>query len=129
MNRLFLPALAALTLSLTACVAPPTATPTASPAHQSTTSGQLELKLASGSYRCEDGIRVQVDREIHDQVNHRIKIAWNGTSYRLERDPSYSGLPRFADSASGLVWIDLPWKSVLLDGRTNKPLANECRYA
>ena len=87
------------------------------------------MKLANGTYNCEHKVRIQVEREIRDRVNHRITIDWNGNRYRLERDPSYSGLPRFEDSANGLVWIDMPWKSLLLDGKTNKPLVNECRPA
>lgn len=90
---------------------------------------QLELRLGSGQYKCENNVRVQVERESRDRVTYRIKLGWDGNSYRLERDPSYSGLPRFEDSASGLVWIDLPWKGLLLDGKSNKPLANECRPA
>lgn len=111
-----------LSLTLSACETQPKAPP-------SQRNAQLELKLASGNYRCEQGLRVQVDREIRDRVNYRINIGWNGNSYRLERDFSYSGLPRFEDATSGLVWIDLPWKGLLLDGKTNKPLANECRAA
>lgn len=117
-----LPALIVLSLTLSACETQPKAPP-------SQRNAQLELKLASGNYRCEQGLRVQVDREIRDRVNYRINIGWNGNSYRLERDFSYSGLPRFEDATSGLVWIDLPWKGLLLDGKTNKPLANECRAA
>lgn len=89
--------------------------------------GQFEFALPSGEYRCEHGERLQLQREVADTVNHRIQIAWNGSQYQLERDPSYSGLPRFEDSANGLVWIDLPWKGLLLDARTRKPLANDCR--
>lgn len=116
--------LIASTLVLAACETQP---PRAAPAARS--NAQLELKLASGNYRCEQGLRVKVDREVRNQVNTRIDIVWNGSGYRLERDYSYSGLPRFEDKANGLVWIDLPWKGMLLDGTNGKPLANECRAA
>ncbi len=95
----------------------------------STQAGQFEFALPSGDYRCEQGIRLALQREMRDKVNHRLQLDWNGRHYQLERDPSYSGLPRFEDAASGLVWIDLPWKGLLLDGRTQAPLANECRAA
>jgi len=122
MTRFSLLPLAAFFLVLAACESPPKVPP-------SSQNRQLELKLANGTYNCEHKVRIQVEREIRDRVNYRITIDWNGNRYRLERDPSYSGLPRFEDSASGLVWIDLPWKGLLLDGRTNKPLVNECRPA
>ena len=117
-----LPALLALTLALAACETQPKAPP-------APRNAQLELKLASGNYRCEQGLRVQVERETRDRVNYRINLGWNGNNYRLERNFSYSGLPRFEDAESGLVWIDLPWKGMLLDGKTKKPLANECSAA
>ncbi|HEX6735814.1 MAG TPA: hypothetical protein VF096_13465 [Azonexus sp.] len=126
-----LPAL--LTLGLSAC-----GTATKSPAKTeapSSRSGdfaarpQLNLKLASGNYNCELGVRVKVEREVREQVNHRILLDWNGSTYSLDRDPSYSGLPRFENTAGGLVWIDLPWKGLLLDAKSNKPLANECQPA
>lgn len=120
-------ALLAGTLALSACARlPPPAMPTAG-ATATQPSGQFEFGLPSGEYRCEHGERLHLQREVANAVNHRIQLAWNGTEYQLERDPSYSGLPRFEDSTKGLVWIDLPWKGLLLDGRTHKPLVNECR--
>ncbi|MDX9887055.1 hypothetical protein [Thauera sp.] len=129
MMRTALPALtaAAMALGLSACaLQPPTVATGGGISEQA---GQFEFALPSGDYRCERGERLQLQREMANAVNHRIQLAWNGGQYQLERDPSYSGLPRFEDAASGLVWIDLPWKGLLLDGRTQKPLANECRAA
>ena len=117
----------AAALGLGACSLLPQKTEVAPGVTQQT--GQFEFALPSGDYRCERGERLQLQREMANAVNHRIQLAWNGGTYQLERDPSYSGLPRFEDAASGLVWIDLPWKGLLLDGRTHKPLANECRAA
>lgn len=115
-------ALVAFSVALTACGTPVKAPPVSQ-------SSQLELRLASGPYNCENRVRLQIEREIRDRATYRIRLVWNGNGYRLDRDPSYSGLPRFEDSASGLVWIDLPWKGLLLDSKSNKPLANECRPA
>lgn len=86
--------------------------------------GQLNYALASGEYKCEHGARLAMHR--HATNRELINIQWSGRSYELQRDPSSSGLPRYEDQSNGLVWIELPWKGVLLDGKTNKPLANEC---
>ena len=117
---------AAFLLSACATQAPP---PVATADGISIQSGQFEFALASGDYRCGRGVQLGMQREMRDRVNHRIQLDWNGKHYQLERDPSYSGLPRFEDQVSGLVWIDLPWKGLLLDGRTHAPLANECRVS
>ena len=120
-------------LLLSACTTPPPP-PLAQDAHDGGgayvhRNGQFEFALASGDYQCELGVRLQIGREVRDQVNQSIQMEWNGRSYQLERDPSHSGLPRFEDAAKTVVWIDLPWKGLLLDGRTHKPIANECRPA
>lgn len=89
--------------------------------------GQLDFDLDSGLHLCEWGEQVHVLRDA--SARDRIHIGWNGGRYQLDRDPSFSGLPRFEDRTNGLVWIDLPWKGLLLDGKTQKPLANECKTA
>lgn len=126
-NTLMIALASAAALGLSACSTQPPVVQIAPGITQQTS--QLEFGLPSGEYRCERGERLRLQREVANAVNHRIQLAWNGGRYQLERDLSYSGLPRFEDAASGLVWIDLPWKGLLLDGRTHKPLANECRAA
>ncbi|MBN8442160.1 MAG: hypothetical protein J0M28_10750 [Thauera sp.] len=120
-------------LVLAACTSQPPAPPPSAGAETGSgyvqNGGQFEFALGSGDYRCELGVKLHIGREVRDKVNHRIQLGWNGHTYSMERDPSNSGLPRFEDAAKSLVWIDLPWKGLLLDGRTQKPIANECRLA
>jgi hypothetical protein len=90
-------------------------------------SPQLAFRLPSGTYQCEYGVRVDVHRNAKDP--NLIQLDWKGATYPMLRNASSSGLPRYEDAGSGLVWIDLPWKSVLLDGRSGKPVVSECRGA
>lgn len=107
--------LATVAVCSTAVAAPPVLHPHA----------QLEFELKSGSYLCEFGQVIDVRRDLKSAAN--VNIGWKGTRYTMLRDPSFSGLPRYEDRRNGLVWIELPWKGVLLDARTQKPLANECK--
>ena len=88
---------------------------------------QLNFKLASGTYRCELGKKVEVRRDARKP--DQISIDWQGKRRSLQRHDSTSGLPRYEDRENGLVWIDLPWKSMLMDANTGSPLANECKAA
>jgi hypothetical protein len=124
--------LAALAVTmLTACASGTSADPSGVDVTNSTVSRrpgenpQIQLKLASGTYRCEQGQRVDVQRDPRNA--QQIEVGWQGGRYGMVRNASYSGLPRYEHRSSGLVWIDLPWKGVLLDGSSGRPLANECK--
>ena len=86
---------------------------------------QLKLNLASGVYRCEENQRVEIQRDPRHADS--ITLSWQGQRRTLRRYDSESGLPRYEDRENGLLWIDLPWKSVLMDLRNERPLANECK--
>lgn len=121
------PLLLAAALGLLSACTTPGVPPMAEAPPPSVSNGQLAFSLASGTYQCDQGAWVEVHRD--PAALDRIRIVWTGRQFDLERNLSHSGLPRYEDQASGLVWIDLPWKSVLLDGQRNKPLASECRPA
>jgi len=86
--------------------------------------GQLDYNLASGEFECDHGHRVTMQR--HEDNPDHMHLHWNGDRYTMKRDTSSSGLPRYEDDDKNLVWIELPWKGVLLDAQTQRPLANEC---
>jgi hypothetical protein len=88
---------------------------------------QLKFKLASGVYQCELGQSVEIQRDTRNA--NLIEVNWQGKRHTLQRFDSSSGLPRYEDRQNGLLWIDLPWKSVLMDSNNGRPLANECKMA
>lgn len=88
---------------------------------------QLGYALPGGRHDCELGQHVSLLRSAGDP--DRVDLEWQGTRYAMTRHRSSSGLPRYEHAASRLVWIELPWKGMLLDGRSGRPLANECKPA
>jgi hypothetical protein len=119
--------IAILSTLLGACAffAPPSSIVAVPQPGMSSDNGQLQFQLASGVYRCELGRSIVVQRGTHD--SKVIEVDWQGQHRTLLRYDSTSGLSRYEDRQHGLLWIDLPWKSVLMDARTGRPLANECK--
>lgn len=120
-------AMASVSLVLAACSSTPTVSVVEAPPADPVTGGpvQMEFSLSSGRYHCDAGQIVDVFRDAEDR--NRINVGWHGELVALARNPSASGLPRYESTSRGLVWIDLPWKSVLLDDRRGKPLASDCK--
>jgi hypothetical protein len=74
---------------------------------------------------CESGKRMAV---FGDQNNDNvIELHWGGGAYQMQRVPTTTGAHRFEHSGSGLVWISIPAKAMLLDRKLGAPVANECR--
>ena len=118
-------ALTALCVALSACTTTAPPSPASVAARQGSARSQLKLNLASGVYRCEDNQRVEIERDSRHPDS--ITLNWQGHRRTLQRYDSNSGLPRFEDRENGLLWIDLPWKSVLMDIDNGRPLANDCK--
>lgn len=127
--------LASATILLGACAGPipprtfsgaTTSGPYAAVVHgQTIERTQLAYVLPTGRHDCEFGKHIRLQRD-PGNASH-LDLEWQGERYQMTRHRSTSGLPRYEHLGSGLVWIELPWKGMLLDGRSGRPLANECR--
>lgn len=106
------------------------------PAHASASAQQEEpLQVAgfnphgfafpSGVYRCDLGRSVHV-RHVSDDMQSAV-VHWNKKDYTLRAVNARSGALRYEDTVSGLVWLVIVGKSMLLDTRLGKQLANDCR--
>jgi hypothetical protein len=74
---------------------------------------------------CELGQRLSV---VGDVIrDNAIELGWKGSLYRMQRVGTSTGAQRFEDPISGLIWISIPDKAMLLDGSKGEPVANGCR--
>ena len=80
-------------------------------------------QLATGNFSCEMGNRVEIKLD----GGNNVSLVWKGKSYRMTPVSTSTGAVRFEDKSSGLVWIQIPSKSMLLDSKLGQQLANECR--
>mgnify|MGYP000275788242 CR=1 FL=1 len=74
---------------------------------------------------CELGRQVSVAGDV--RMDSAIDLNWKGKQYRMQRVTTSTGALRFEDQSSGLVWISIPSKAMLLDSRRGEPVANECK--
>lgn len=114
----------------TACAALPLAAGAQSllsdnPAHHAAPEHPVKLEFKPGTYRCE------LKREVHvTQVSDDGRSAilrFNKKDYPVKAVEARTGALRYEDSGSGLVWLVIVGKSMLLDTKKGEQLANECK--
>lgn len=83
------------------------------------------LSHKAGVYKCELNRTVNV-RHVGEDLRTAV-LHWNKRDYAMKAVNTHSGALRYEDVGSGLVWIVITGKSMLLDAKHGKQLANECR--
>lgn len=84
------------------------------------TSGSVSI-----DFNCELGNQVTVFANADDDSH--IALRWKKRVHRLTRVGTSTGAQRFENGHYGLVWIGIPAKSMLLDSKQGRQLANECK--
>ncbi|NBT76997.1 MAG: hypothetical protein EBT04_00815 [Betaproteobacteria bacterium] len=85
---------------------------------------KIDHRKHAGNYHCDHGRSMRIEA-VADQPDV-ILLTWQGTQHRLERVHSNSGAERFEELSTGLVWILIPGKAMLLSTSQGRALANEC---
>jgi hypothetical protein len=111
-------AVAVLALSIPAAqAARPAAAPAGFDPHR--------IGFKPGAYRCELGRSVHVRHVSADMQT--ATLHWNRRDYTVRAVDARSGALRYEDRESGLVWLMIHGKSMLLDGKQGQRLADACR--
>jgi hypothetical protein len=78
-------------------------------------------------FSCEMNNKVAVYRNLMD--DSYIILRWQNHLRRMEKVGTTTGARRYESAKTGLVWIGIPSKGILLDSKQNRQLANECKDA
>ncbi|WP_408160790.1 hypothetical protein [Herbaspirillum lusitanum] len=82
-------------------------------------------QLKTGNFACEMGNKVEVKYE--GRVTDGVTLVWKGSAYRMEPVTTSTGAVRLENKGEGLVWIQIPSKSMLLNSKAGQQLANDCK--
>lgn len=80
---------------------------------------------SANELQCELGNKITVYHNAED--DQHIALRWLKRVHRLTRVSTSTGAHRYENPKIGLVWIGIPDKSMLLDSKKGRQLANECR--
>jgi hypothetical protein len=87
-----------------------------------------EPDISSGShtdYQCDLGTELTIYENKGDPKH--VALRWGKIVHRMRRIETTTGAERFENRRSGLVWIGIPAKGMLLDAKKGQQLANECK--
>ncbi|WP_050466116.1 hypothetical protein [Herbaspirillum chlorophenolicum] len=82
-------------------------------------------QLVTGNFKCELGNKVEL--RMDGRVTDGVTLVWKGSSYMMSPVGTSTGAVRLENKSEGLVWIQIPAKSMLLNSKIGQQLANECK--
>lgn len=81
-------------------------------------------QLKTGAFSCEMGNKVEL--RMDGRVTDGVTLVWKGRNYMMNPVSTSTGAVRLENKGEGLVWIQIPSKSMLLNAKIGQQLANDC---
>ena len=110
---------------------PATSTPTVVPDHEHEELDAERLavvpRVLVGESRCEMGKTVAI--QPHPTLIGRFVLTHGKEAYTVTPQPTNTGVIRLENLRAGLVWLQVPIKSMLMDAKRGKRLADTCMHA
>lgn len=123
-------ALAATSMPAAAATEPPPVKKTAKPAKKTKANpAKVQEPDTVGSiatdFNCDSGGKLTIHKFLERE--HEVVLNWRKKLYKMLRVTTSTGAHRFEHQATGLVWIGIPAKGILLDAKKGQQLANDCK--
>jgi hypothetical protein len=90
------------------------------------TAGQLEAaeRVMTGTAKCEFGEEVQLTAE-PEKPGHFV-LRHKQRSYRMAPEETSTGAIRLEDKQQGIMWLQIPSKSMLMNSRIGQRMVDDC---
>lgn len=82
--------------------------------------------VLQGEASCEFGNKVHVKE--HPTLRGRFQLMFRGLMHTLTPHPTTTGVVRLEDKRSGLVWLQVPIKSMLMDSKKGQRVVDNCMH-
>ncbi|MBB5206308.1 hypothetical protein HNQ51_003654 [Inhella inkyongensis] len=83
-------------------------------------------RVLVGESRCEFGRSVRV--EPHPSLNGRFLLSIDKQQHTVTPQPTTTGVIRLENAHSGLVWLQVPVKSMLMNAKVGQRMADNCLH-
>lgn len=117
---------------LAAKIAKPQPAPAAAAAHEEDAElspEQLAMaqRVHQGEAQCEFNQKVQLTP--HPDKPGRFRLQFNKMVYNLSPEPTTTGAVRLEDKRAGVVWLQIPSKSMLMNSKIGQRMVDSCLHA
>lgn len=99
------------------------------PAEEPLTQGQLDVapRVFVGAATCESAQKVDVTA-VEGKPGH-FKVSFGKSSWTMVPQETTTGAVRLEDKKAGVVWLQIPAKSMLMDSKAGRRLVDGCQAA
>ena len=93
------------------------------------TANQLDIaaRVLTGKADCESNQHVNVDA-IATQPGH-FKVGFKNVNYTMTPEETTTGAVRLEDKKSGVVWLQIPSKSMLMNQKVGQRMVDGCTHS
>lgn len=84
-------------------------------------------RVLTGTAQCEFNQKVQVDA-LQGKPGH-FKVGFNKASYTMVPQETTTGAVRLEDKKNGIVWLQIPAKSMMMNQKIGQRMVDGCMHA
>lgn len=84
-------------------------------------------RVHAGDAQCEFNQKVQLTP--HPEKPGRFRLQFGKMVYNMTPEPTTTGAVRLEDKAAGVVWLQIPTKSMLMNAKLGQRMVDSCQHA
>ncbi len=115
---------------LAAKLKPQTAVAPLPPPEEATLSDEqmaVAPRVHAGEVQCEFNQQVHITP--HPDKPGRFRLQFGKMVYNMTPEPTTTGAVRLEDKSAGIVWLQIPSKSMLMNAKAGQRMADSCQHA